>query len=42
MKESPYLGFAFSVENKNLRETKTKNENSERMRKADFMMPLTQ
>lgn len=42
MKESPYLGFAFRAENKNLHETKTKNENSERKRKADFLMPLTQ
>lgn len=42
MKESPYLGFAFRTENKNLHETKTKNENSERKRKADFLMPLIQ
>lgn len=40
--ESPYLGFAFRTENKNLHETKTKNENSERKRKAGFLMPLIQ
>lgn len=36
MKESPYLGFAFRAENKNFNETKTKTENIQRKRKADF------
>lgn len=40
--ESPYLAFAFRAENKNLHETNTKNKNTERKRKADFLMPLWQ
>lgn len=38
--ESLYLGFAFRAENKNVHKTNTKDKNTERKRKADFLLPL--